>query len=375
MKVQNSPIFNGLEDTVRGIFQSYSSESLKGLEFIPNITEFSKQENDNEGIWTELKDMGVTGYNIPLVNGGYDLGEDVVLMILKHMGIALFNSPYLDTLIASDVLLQCHNDNKTQDKINSILSADLFMGVIGLTEELTSKTIKKSDDEWVINNAAQFISNIDQLDSLLVITNNQVFEVPKDNQGITIQVQGDISGENISKVYFDELSLKTTQKLNKYPLNTKLILSIARLRQASYLLGLAKGSLSEAVNYVNQRKQFGKKLIEFQSISFKLASLLAEIEAAEIKIQHTSWLASKNESILEAATESLAYISEIALMVSRETLHLHGGFGMTKLSNSEKYYRYIALESVRYGTPNSLWLEVGKLRLSSNQKKETSLTY
>lgn len=365
VNITNSLVFDGLETAINNIFDKYTHRSLSGIESISMADDFLLKEIDQKSIWNEMKKLGVPGYSIPLVNDGYELGQEVCLMICKQMGMFLFNNPYLDTMTAADLFLQSTSNSEFKDKLSLIVSGDLFVGVIGLDKNLINKTSIQSNGVWTINGTSHFVSNIDQLDSLLIILDDFAFEIPTNTSGIIVESQKDIANSNLNKVSFQQLELNLVDRINTIPLNLNSIKSRARLRQASYLLGLSKGALSEAVSYVNTRRQFGNKLISYQSVAFKLASLLAQIEAAEIKIQQTAWKQEEGQCTLQSATESLAYIAEISLLVSRETLHLHGAFGMTKLSKIENYYRSIALEAVRYGTPQSLWLEAGKLKIKS----------
>ncbi|MEE3956203.1 acyl-CoA dehydrogenase family protein [Peribacillus frigoritolerans] len=375
MRIETTPIFDGLRKAIRKVIQKNSFNSLSGLEAISKVDGFSPKEINQMNIWEEFKELGVPGYSIPLVDGGYELGQDVTIMICEEMGEAIFQHPYIETMIAADILSQSNTESRYDEKLRRIITGDLFIGVLGVEDKLNNLVIEKTTDGWNINGTTQFVSNIDLLDSLILIVDDYVFEVPKDRCGIFIKSYENIVQSNLYKINLENLKVSDIDRVNKNVLDLNRIKARARLRQASYLLGLSKGTLTEATNYVNTRTQFGKKLIEYQSIEFKLASILAQLEAAKLKIQNTAWLDDHNQQcILQSATESLAYIGEIALLTSRETLHLHGAFGMTKLSKIEKYYRCIALESSRNGTINNLWLEAGRLKIDSYKNQSLLAT-
>ncbi|OQM44146.1 hypothetical protein B6A27_18300 [Anoxybacillus sp. UARK-01] len=365
MLYNQSPMLEGLEQVINNIVQRESVNLINGLEFISNVKGYYQDETNQSEIWNNLKDIGVPGYNIPLKDGGYELGTEVVLMICESMGKHLFRSPYLDTMIAADILTKSETPELFENEIEQIVSGDLFMSVIGINNTSKNTLLKKADFEWTISGRNNFAINLSELSKLIIVVDNNVFFIPIERNGIIATPQNSITNETIYSLEFKNLTLHKEDMVKIEQHELKKILASARLRQASYLLGLSRGALSEAIKYVNIRRQFGKKLIDNQSIGFKLASLLGQLEAAKLKIHYTASLDIERDDLIQLATEALAYISELSLQISRESLHLHGAFGMTKLAKIEKYYRFIAFESVRLGTPKSLWIEAGKLNLHS----------
>ncbi|MDJ0287724.1 MULTISPECIES: acyl-CoA dehydrogenase family protein [Bacillus] len=365
MEIKYSPTFNILQKTILGaIYRSSIPKSIGGMETINSVSDFKEAKPDYQQIWDNLKELGVPGFSIPLNKEGYELGETTVIMIVKELGKILFDKPYLDTLIASDIL-SLANDSLSENSLSSIMNGESFIGVLGLSSEIYCNNISNQHKNLSVSSYNQYLSNVEQINQFLLVVNNNVYRLPKNASGIEIKEVKNISNTRISKVSLNNVQLFYENLVSIDEINFKQILGRARLRQAAYLIGLSEGALVEGINYTNRRKQFDKKLIENQSISSVFASLLAQLEGAQLKLEHTAWLDEQNKNIFEEGTKILALVAEIALDISRKSLHFHGAFGMTKLSKIEEYYRFIALEAVRYGTPKDLWLEVGKFKMSS----------
>ncbi|KIN31509.1 Butyryl-CoA dehydrogenase [Bacillus subtilis] len=363
MELVHSAVFNGLKEAINNVLQKNTLSQIDGIEGINTIKDFPTSHNQKDVIWKELIEMGVASYTIPLIYGGYELGDDVSLMLCKEMGKALFSHPFTDSLEVIDILIQIQDEGYVQNKIDSISTGNEYISVVGLHQKLDIVSNSKEYKGHLISGDNIYINHFNKLQSLMVIVEGDLYEISPDKEGLKVEELNNISNEKVYKVTLDNLYVSKNEIINKGPININMIKAKSRLRQASFVFGLAKGALSQTIDYVNSRKQFNKKLVEFQSVSFKLASLLSELEGAELKLELTNSKSDVGESFLQHSTESLAHISELALKISRETLHLHGAYGMTKLSSIEIFYRLIAVEAVRLGVPNDLWLEAGKLRI------------
>jgi alkylation response protein AidB-like acyl-CoA dehydrogenase len=137
------------------------------------------------------------------------------------------------------------------------------------------------------------------------------------------------------------------------------ILDGGRISIASLSLGIAKGAYEAALQYAQERHQFDKPIASFQGISFKLADMATEIEAADLLTLQACDLKGKGLPVTKASAMAKYYASEVAVKVANDAVQIFGGYGYTKDFPVEKHYRDSKLCTIGEGTS-----EIQKLVIS-----------
>ncbi|MGH3731458.1 MAG: acyl-CoA dehydrogenase family protein, partial [Micromonosporaceae bacterium] len=135
------------------------------------------------------------------------------------------------------------------------------------------------------------------------------------------------------------------------------VLATARIRHASYLVGLAQGVLDLTVAYARQRHQFGQPIGRFQAIAFRLSSLTARVDAARLLTVDAARLADSGGDPRYAASGCLALAAELARTTTTEALQVHGASGMLERNDPQLFYRRAAVDAMWLGTPTQLRTE------------------
>jgi alkylation response protein AidB-like acyl-CoA dehydrogenase len=128
------------------------------------------------------------------------------------------------------------------------------------------------------------------------------------------------------------------------------VLDGGRISIASLALGIAKGAYEAALKYSQERHQFGQPISNFQGVSFKLADMATEIEAADLLTLQACALKDRGEPVTKASAMAKYYASEVAVKVSNDAVQVFGGYGYTKDFPVEKYYRDSKLCTIGEGT-------------------------
>ena len=115
------------------------------------------------------------------------------------------------------------------------------------------------------------------------------------------------------------------------------------------------------MSYSKERRQFGKPIASFQGISFKLADMVTEIEAASLLTQKASEMKNQNLNVTQAGAMAKLFSSETCVKVANEVDQIHGGYGFTKDFPVEKFLRDSKLCTIGEGTT-----EIQKLVISRN---------
>lgn len=127
-------------------------------------------------------------------------------------------------------------------------------------------------------------------------------------------------------------------------------LDSGRIGIAALSLGIAEGALEEAMRYANERKQFGKKISEFQGLQFMLADIATEIEAARHLVYHAAWLKENGRPFGKEAAMAKLFASELAMRATIKAVQIHGGYGYTKEYPVERMMRDAKICEIGEGT-------------------------
>jgi alkylation response protein AidB-like acyl-CoA dehydrogenase len=115
-------------------------------------------------------------------------------------------------------------------------------------------------------------------------------------------------------------------------------------------VGLAQACLDAAVAYARERLQFGKPIMEFQGVSFKLADMKVSIELARLMYFKAAWLKDKGQPYTFEAAAAKLFASEMAEKVASDAVQIHGGYGYMSEYAVSRYYRQAKVLQIVEGT-------------------------
>ena len=142
------------------------------------------------------------------------------------------------------------------------------------------------------------------------------------------------------------------------------VLDGGRISIAALSLGIAKGAYQAALKYSKERKQFGKSISNFQAVSFKLADMATEIEAAELLTYKAAFKKNNKQKVTLNGAMAKYFSSEIAVKVSNDAVQVLGGYGFTKDFPVERFYRDSKLCTIGEGTSEIQKLVIAKQIIS-----------
>lgn len=144
-------------------------------------------------------------------------------------------------------------------------------------------------------------------------------------------------------------------------------LDSGRIGLAALALGLAQGAYEQAMQYANERRQFGQRINEFQAIQFKLADMATEIEAARHLVFHAAWLKQNGRPFSREASMAKLYASELAMRTTSQAVQIHGGYGYTTDYPVERMMRDAKICEIGEGTS-----EIQRLVIARSLLRELS---
>ena len=223
----------------------------------------------------------------------------------------------------------------------------------------------RDGDHYVINGSKQFISSAKngQIAIIFAVTNPEAgkkgisaFIVPTNTPGFIVAKVEDKLGQHASDtcaLVFDNLRVPVDQRLGEEGAGLKIALANlegGRIGIAAQAVGMARSAFEFALAYAKERQQFGKVIFEHQVVSFRLASMATQIEAAEQLVLHAARLRDAKQPCLKEASMAKLFASEMAERVCSEAIQTLGGYGYLAEYPVERIYRDVRVCQIYEGT-------------------------
>ena len=380
---QNSlPGFNFLPDEnqqmVAQVAKDFAEKHIK-----PYVMEWDESQTFPVETFKKLGELGLMGVLVPENYGGAGMGYfeyvHIIAEIAKVCGsvglsVAAHNS------LCTGHILSFGNEAQKQKYLPKLASAE-WIGAWGLTEANTGSdalrmntTAVLDGDHYVVNGAKNWITHgkTGEVEVVMVRTGEKgsskgisALIIEKGTPGFTSGKKENKLGMRASEtteLIFDNCRVPKENLLGAEGEGFKQAMKIldgGRISIAALSLGIAKGAYEAALAYAKERHQFGQAIANFQGISFKLADMATEIEAAELLIMQAADLKNRGEQVTKQSAMAKYYASEIAVKAANEAVQIFGGYGYTKDFPVEKYYRDAKLCTIGEGTS-----EIQKLVIS-----------
>ena len=350
---------------------------------LPYRNEWDDKEHFPIDILKEAGELGLLGVLVPEEYGGSGMGYLEYVSVLTELGkvcggfglsVAAHNS------LCTGHILQ-HGNEEQKKKYLPALATGEHIGAWGLTEPNTGSdamrmkcVAEKDGDEWVINGMKTWITHALSADVYVILVRTgelldsngiSAFIIEKGTPGLTankITNKVGVRASETAELYFDNVRVPAANLIGEEGQGFKQAMKVldgGRISIAALSLGVAKGAYESALAYAKEREQFGKPIASFQAISFKLADMATECEAAELLCMQAADMKNRGENITKQGAFAKYYASELAVRNGNEAMQIMGGNGYTKEYPAEKFLRDARLMVIGEGTS-----EIQKLVIS-----------
>ncbi len=226
-------------------------------------------------------------------------------------------------------------------------------------------TAVEDGDAFVLNGSKMFITNAEVADIFVVaaVTDKEKgahgisnFIVERGMPGFEIgkkEKKCGMRGSPTSMLHFTDCRVPKENLLGEYNRGYAQFLETldgGRVGIAAQALGIAKEAFKRAMLYAQERKQFGRKIGDFQAIQFKLADMATKIYAAEQMIYNAAWLKQNGKPYKKEAGMAKLFATEAATEIANQAIQIHGGVGYTKEYEVERMWRDAKLLEIGEGT-------------------------
>ncbi len=346
-------------------------------EIHPVARELDKKEEFSYDTMRKMAELGLFGVFVSEKYGGQ--GMDYLSYIIAVEEIARVDGSHAATAAAENSLgigpiYYFGSEEQKKKYLPKLCSGEALWG-FGLTEPnagsdaLNAKTSAVLDgDEWVINGSKIFITNastdITAGSTVLCRTGTRddgrpelsCIIVETGTPGYETRVMKDKMmwrASNTSQLYFTDCRVPKENMLGPRGEGfhqMMMTLDGGRLSIGAMGLGGAQGCFDMALRYSNERAQFGRPISTYQANAFKLADMALEIEAARLLLYKACWLRDNDMAFSKEAAMAKLYCSEVMYRCANHAVQLHGGYGLMKEYDVERFYRDQKLLDIGEGT-------------------------
>jgi alkylation response protein AidB-like acyl-CoA dehydrogenase len=373
------------EEMFRDAVAGFAEEEVR-----PRVMEMEKAARIDPALIPKYFDLGLMGIEVPEEYGG--AGGSLFMVTLAVEEISKIDASAAILCDVQNTLVNYpinrYGSDAQKAKYLPRLTSDT-VGAYALSESgsgsdafgLACKAEKKGD-KWILNGQKLWITNGYEAGIFVIFANANpaagykgitAFIVERDFPGFSVGKKEDKLGIRASstvELLLDNCEVPEENVLGPVGQGYKIAietLNEGRIGIGAQMLGVAQGALTAATNYLNERKQFGKALSEFQGIQFQVAQAATELEAARLMVYNASRLKDAGRDIAREGAMAKLFASQVCERVTSLCVELFGGYGYTKDYPVEKFYRDAKIGAIYEGTSNMQLQTIAKAVLSAKR--------
>ncbi|WP_303870756.1 acyl-CoA dehydrogenase family protein [Acetobacterium wieringae] len=363
-------IFNEQHELIRKLASDFAKKELTS-EVLDKI-----EETDvfPEEILNKMGKAGFFGIKIPKELGGAGSDHRGYVVVMEEIARAsAVASLYVSSpnSLSGGPLLLSGTEKQLEKYLKPVVTGEKILA-FGLTEPGAGSdasgmttTAVEDGDSYILNGRKTFITMAPFSDYAVIYAKTDMsrgakgitaFIVDMKSEGVSCGkpehkmgligcATSDIILENVRVPKEDMLG-----ELNQGFTNAMKTLDVGRIGVAAQSIGVAQAALDEAIQYAKDRKQFGRRIADFQGISFMIAEMATKLQAAKHLVYDAAYKKDNNQNATMAASMAKFYASEVCNEICAKAVQIHGGYGYMKEYRVERLYRDCRVFTIYEGT-------------------------
>lgn len=338
-------LFNEEHDMFRDAVRKFAEQ-----EIVPNLEHWDERGSIDRELWHKSGELGFLCCTLPEAYGGSGVDRRFSMILLEELTplSAIGISFAMHSEIVAAYINRYATEATKSRYLPRMVSGELI-GALGMSEpgagsdvKAISTTAVRDGDHYILNGSKTFISNGEECGLVIVVAKTDPQAGAK---GVSLLIvdetmAGFEKGKQLKKVglksqdtaelFFNDVRVPTENLLGEenhgffYSMEE---LSWERAQLAVAAVACAKDSIARTIEYVNERKVFGKTVSEFQNTRFKLAEMQTEVQIAEVFVDRCMELELKGELDNSTAAMMKYWTTDLQYKVADECVQLHGGYG------------------------------------------------
>ena len=374
-------------ELARQLFKDFAQNEVKPL---------AQEVDENERFPRETVDKmaknGFLGIAVPKEYGGQGCDPLTYVMCVEELSKVCGTTGVIVSAHSSlccDPIMNFGTEEQKQKFLVPLAKGEK-LGAFGLTEpgagtDAQGQQTKavEDGDSWVLNGTKCFITNGKEADVYVIfavtgkiekhgktLKEISAFIVEKNTPGFTFGVKENkmgIRGSSTYELFFTDCRIPKENMLGERGQGFKIAMHTldgGRIGIAAQALGLAEGALDVTVDYVKERKQFGRSIGQFQNTQFQLADMKTQVQAAQFLVYKAAIAKATQKTYSVEAAEAKLFAAECAMNVTTKCVQLHGGYGYIRECDVERMMRDAKITEIYEGTS-----EVQRMVISASMLK------
>ncbi|ELA6778178.1 acyl-CoA dehydrogenase family protein [Vibrio alginolyticus] len=362
--------------------QQFADERLA-----PMAAEWDEKQIFPKDVLREAGELGFLSLYTPEEHGGLGLSRLDASIIFEQLAMGCTSTTAFMTIhnMVSWMIASFATDEAKTQFCPKLVTGE-WLGSYCLTEPnagsdaaaLTTSATKKGD-KYVINGGKTFISGAGETDVLVVMARTgeagakgvSAFVVPAHADGISYGRKEPKMGWNSQPtraVTFENVVIPASHLLGEEGQGFVFAmkgLDGGRINIATCSVGTAQQAIEQATQYIQERKQFGKSLAQFQALQFKLADMATELVAARQLVRYAASKLDRNDPDATAyCAMAKRFATDVGFQVCDQALQLYGGYGYIKEYPMERHFRDVRVHQILEGTNEIMRLIIARRLLS-----------
>jgi alkylation response protein AidB-like acyl-CoA dehydrogenase len=293
---------------------------------LEKVRELAEKGEYDDGLWTQIADLGWPGIFVEEGHGGQDLGIVELAILQEELGYACAPTPFFSNAAAGLVVKHAGSSEQQERLLPGVASGEA-RGTVGVVANGSAPLVPDADSSsfvvlfedggaTVMETASVQLDRVDTIDST-----RRYFSVTPGDAGESLD--GDVGG--------------AWQRIE--------------IALSAELVGLAQRAMEMAVEYAKDRKQFDRPIGAYQAVSHRCAQMLLETEGARAVTLYAAWAAdTEPDSLALAASMAKAYAADAGWRVTASSLQVHGGIGFTWEHDLHWYLKRARTDGALFGS-------------------------
>ena len=371
----------------RDLFRQFAENEAK-----PLAQEVDEEERFPRETVEKMIRYGFLGIPVPKEYGGQGCDPLTYAMCVEELAKVCATTSVVvsaHTSLCIDPIMTYGTEAQKQKYLIPLAKGEK-LGAFGLTEPGAGTDAQGQQtkavldgDEWVLNGSKCFITNGKEADVYIIIAVTGIVEkrgrkqkeisafiVEKGTPGFTFgtkEKKMGIRGSSTYELIFTDCRIPKENLLGAKGKGFGIAMHTldgGRIGIAAQALGIAEGALERTIEYVKERKQFGRTIGQFQNTQFQLADMATKVEAAKMLVYKAAMAKATQKVYSVEAAQAKLYAAEVAMEVTTKAVQLHGGYGYIREYEVERMMRDAKITEIYEGTS-----EVQRMVISGNLLK------
>ena len=361
-------------EMARTLFREFAEKEVKPLaQEVDETEEFPRETVE------KMAKLGFLGIPVPKEYGGQGCDPLTYAMCVEELSKVCGTTGVIvsaHTSLCCDPIMTYGTEEQKQKYLVPLAKGEK-LGAFGLTEPGAGTDAQGQQtkayldgDEWVLNGSKIFITNGKEADVYVIFAVTSVVEdkrgrkkkmisafiVEKGTPGFTFgtkEKKMGIRGSSTYELIFTDCRIPKDNLLGAEGKGFGIAMHTldgGRIGIAAQALGLAEGALERTVDYVKERKQFGRAIGAFQNTQFQLADMATKVECAQLLVYKAAMAKATQKVYSVEAAKAKLYAAEGAMEVTTKAVQLHGGYGYTREYDVERMMRDAKITEIYEGT-------------------------